>query len=253
MLPNCGYTTARARLVFVTRLLSYSYESRLANFCQRLSPCRLQPSAYRLFHSPDLMFNVQRSMFDVRCFPHWLPFCQLPSANSQLPSPTFALRFFASYPPLRLCVKSVFIRVHPLAAPKSDVGGPAAPNLSEDMWRKCHGAFGGLRVRAQARGADHIRQPATSRQTEGAIPRRLLRFVRPFLHLHQLRSQYHLKVCQWTSSIRSSPNISEPTFAIELTCTSRGVIRIKSDTISRPLTTNLFYFLQTQPANPLAL
>jgi len=31
----------------------------------------------------------------------------------------------------------------------------------------------GLTSRAQARGTDDIRQPATSRQTEGAIPRYL--------------------------------------------------------------------------------
>src|SRR5437879_1154875 len=41
----------------------------------------------------------------------------------------------------------------------------------------------GLRFKAQARAADDVRQPATSRQTESAIPRCPQRFVDLIFHL----------------------------------------------------------------------
>src|SRR5260370_19254240 len=43
-----------------------------------------------------------------------------------------------------------------------------------------------LTTRAQARGAGHTRQPATSLQTEGAITRCLQRFIRLLLYLSNL-------------------------------------------------------------------
>ena len=66
----------------------------------------------------------------------------------------------------------------------------------------------GLTSRAQARGNGGIRQPATSRQTEGAIPRCLQRFVRPRFHITTnsiSNDDQKLRPCHHREMLRKTP------------------------------------------------